>query len=97
MKQILHVAQDAIRKNAKHGTNDPAIIIRDYKGGERAHEAAIMVGGVEVGRFVYRPHKPLGCGARLWLEVNTDIAQIIPVEKSDENDPALDDVAACSV
>ncbi len=80
MKQILHVAQDAIRKNAKYGTNDPAIIIRDYKGSERAQEAAIIVGGVEVGRFVYRPHKPLSCGARLWLEVNNEVAKIISVE-----------------
>jgi hypothetical protein len=80
MKKILHVAQDAIRKNAKHGTNDPAIIIRTSKGGERAREAALVVDGREVGRFVYRPHKPLSCGARLWLEVNTDVCDIIPVE-----------------
>lgn len=66
----------------KHGTNDPAIIIRDYKGGIRAQEAAIIVDGVEVGRFVYRPHKPLGCGARLWLEVQSDKAQIVPVQPS---------------
>ena len=87
MKQILHVAQDAIRKNAKHGTNDPAIIIRDYKSGQRTHEAALMVDGREVGRFVYRPHKPLSCGARLWLEVDTDIATIVPVEPSNEENP----------
>jgi hypothetical protein len=87
MKQILHVAQDAIRKNAKHGTNDPAIIIRDYKSGQRTHEAALMVDGRVVGRFVYRPHKPLSCGARLWLEVDTDIATIVPVEPSNEENP----------
>lgn len=80
MKQILHVAQCAIKKNAKHGTNDPVIIVRDYKGGQRAHEAALMVDGREVGRFVYRPHKPLSCGARLWLEVDKDICQIVPVD-----------------
>lgn len=97
MKQILHVAQDAIRKNAKHGTNDPAIIIRDYKGGERAHEAALVVDGREVGRFVYRPHKPLGCGARLWLQVDTDVCQIIPVEANHEDTSAYDSVATCSV
>ena len=99
MKQILHVAQDAIRKNAKRGTNDPAIIIRDYKSGQRTHEAALIVDGREVGRFVYRPHKPLGCGARLWLEVDTNICNIVPVEISDaENDPVYNDVAhACSV
>jgi hypothetical protein len=86
MKQILHVAQDAIRKNAKHGTNEPAIIIRDYKDGKRVHEAALVVDGREVGRFVYRPHKPLSCGARLWLEVDTDVCQIVEVEPSEEGD-----------
>jgi hypothetical protein len=99
MKQILHVAQDAIRKNAKHGTNDPAIIIRNYKSGQRTHEAALMVDGREVGRFVYRPHKPLGCGARLWLEVDTDVCEIIPVGVSDaEKDSVYTDIdTTCSV
>jgi hypothetical protein len=86
VKKILHVAQDAIRKNAKHGTSDPAIIIRTSKGGMRAHEAALIVDGREVGRFVYRPHKPLSCGARLWLEVNDQICDIIPVEPENQDE-----------
>lgn len=87
MRQILHVAMDAIRKNAKEGTNDPAIIIRDYKSGQRVHEAALIVDGKEVGRFVYRPQRPLGCGARLWLEVDTDVCQIVPIEPRDDESP----------
>lgn len=84
MKQILHVAQDAIQRNRKEGTNEPAIIIRDYKGSERAHEVAIMVSGKQIGKFVYSPHKPLSCGARLWLEVDTDEAQLVAVSPSEE-------------
>jgi hypothetical protein len=88
MKQILHVAQDAIRRNTKEGTNDPAIIVRDYKGAERAHEVALMVEGREVGRFVYRPHKPLSCGARLWLEVDTHLLTLVPTEPDHEENPS---------
>ncbi len=74
MKQIIHVAQDAIRRNAKNGTNDPAIIIRDYRGVERANEInLVLIDGTVVGKFVYRPHSPLSCGARLWLELDTSV------------------------
>ncbi len=71
MKQIVHVAQDAIRHNAKHGTNDPAIIVRDYRGATRVNELEIVVDGEVIGRFVYRPHDPLPCGARVWLETDS--------------------------
>src|SRR3546814_11710633 len=67
-KRILHVAQCAIASNRKHGTNEPPIILRDYRGSERAHEVDLVVDGEVVGRFVYRPHEPLKCGARLRSE-----------------------------
>lgn len=85
VKQILHVAQDAIRKQ----NGSPAIIIRDYKGAKRTHEAALIVDGREVGRFVYRPHKPLSCGARLWLEVDTDLCQIVGVEPNEGDETCV--------
>ena len=28
--------------------------------------------GKEVARVVYSPHKPLSCGARVWVETQTD-------------------------
>ena len=78
-KQILHVAQGAIASNRKHGTNEPPIIIRNYKGSCRAHEVELVKDGEVLGRFVYRPHDPLPCGARLWLETNTDNLELRPV------------------
>jgi hypothetical protein len=68
VKQILHVAQCVIAANRKNGTDDPAIIVRDYKGSKRAHEVELVHDGVVVGKFIYRPHDPLPCGARLWFE-----------------------------
>lgn len=76
MKQIIHVAQEAIRKNdAEH----PPIIVRDYKGTARYNEVELtLADGMVVGKFVYRPSEPLSCGARLWLELNTDVCTARP-------------------
>lgn len=79
MRQILHVAQCAIAANRKNGTNEPPIITRNYKGSERAHEVELVVDGKVVGKFVYSPHKPLSCGARLWLESDSDLLELRPI------------------
>lgn len=84
MKQILHVAQVAIAKNRKQGTNDPAIIVRTAREAKRAHEVELVnpKTGEVLGKFVYRPHDPLPCGARLWLEADTKDLICRPVQKS---------------
>ena len=36
--------------------------------------------GVELARVVYSPHKPLSCGARVWVETdteNTDVELVV--------------------
>ncbi|MET0375925.1 MAG: hypothetical protein ABW128_16925 [Rhizorhabdus sp.] len=71
MSLIVHVAQDAIRRNAKNSTSDPAIIVRRNSKPTRHSELEIVgPDGTVVGEFVYSPHKPLPCGARLWLKVH---------------------------
>jgi hypothetical protein len=80
MKQIVHVAQDAIRKNTKNGTNDPVLIVRDYTGARRGHAIELRLpDGTVVGKFIYRPHEPLSCGARLWLELDTEVCNAVRV------------------
>lgn len=70
MPVIIHVAQDAIRRNAKHGTCDPAIIVRHRGKSKRHHQLNIRTpDGQLVGTFKYQPHDPLPCGARLWLQL----------------------------
>lgn len=64
MKTIIHVDQATIRRNRKTGSNDPPLIVRTYKGAQRAQEAKV-VGEVT---FKHSPHKPLPCGARVWVE-----------------------------
>ena len=74
MKTIIHVNQHVIRKNTKHGTEEPCLTVKTYKSNRYGHEAIILdKDGNEVARVVYRPHKPLSCGARCWIETQNDV------------------------
>lgn len=64
MKTILHVDQATIKRNRKNGANEPPLIVRTYRGAQRAHTVKIN-GPCEL---KHAPHKPLPCGARVWIE-----------------------------
>ena len=72
MKKIIHVNQNIIRRNTKNGTDEPCLTIKTYKENQYAHEAVLKRDGVIIGKVVYNPHKPLSCGARGWIEFDTD-------------------------
>lgn len=61
----VHVNSNRVRSNAKNGTSDPVITVRDQRNRilQYCHE-------VELGpsRVVYRPDDPLPCGAKVWIE-----------------------------
>ena len=69
MKKIIHVCQQTIRRNRKLGTDDPPIIIRTYLGANRAHE--VQIKGPST--IKHSPHKPLKCGARVWIETDETV------------------------
>lgn len=73
MKTIAHVNQHVIKANRKTGDTNPVLTCKTYKGGEYTNTAVIMKDGEEVGRFVYRPDKPLSCGAHVWFETNCEV------------------------
>lgn len=80
MRQVVHVNQQVIARNRRDGTEDPPLIARTYLGVSHATEMELRLpDGTVVGKFVYRPHNPLSCGARLWLELDTDVCQAIPL------------------
>ena len=65
MKTIIHVNQHIIKSNRKKGEVEPVLTCKTYKTNTYAHEAIIRdAEGNEVARVVYRPDKPLSCGAR---------------------------------
>jgi hypothetical protein len=73
MKKIIHVNQHKIRANTKNGTDEPVLTVKTYKDNEYAHGAILKTpDGVIIGKVVYSPHKPLNCGARVWIEFDTD-------------------------
>lgn len=74
MKRIIHVNQHRIKSNQKTGAREPVLTVKTYKSNDYAHEAIIRdADGNEVARVVYRPDKPLSCGARVWIETQLDV------------------------
>ena len=60
----IHINMHKIKFNAKNGTNEPVITVKTSKENIYAHTVKIL-GGSDI---VYRPDKPLSCGARVWIE-----------------------------
>jgi hypothetical protein len=74
MKTIIHVNQHVIKSNAKKGKNEPVLTCKTYKTNDYAHEAIIYgQDGLEAAKVVYRPNKPLSCGAKVWIETQNKI------------------------
>ena len=77
MKTIIHVNQHVIkanRKRAEDASPEPVLTVKTYKQNRYAHTAVIRdAQGVEVARVVYRPDKPLSCGAHCWIETRLDV------------------------
>jgi|TARA_R110002110_G_scaffold405634_3_gene624922 hypothetical protein len=74
MRTIIHVNQHKIKANTKHGTNDPVLTMKTYKSNQYAHEAIIVnSAGREMAKIIYRPDKPLSCGAKCWIETDLDV------------------------
>jgi len=66
MKTIIHINQHVIKHNRKHGLTNPCITVKTYKSNQYASEVEID-GPCKV---VYRPEKPLSCGAHVWIETD---------------------------
>ena len=85
MKKIIHVNQHKIKSNTKNNTDEPVLSVKTYKENNYAHEAVLKTkDGVEIAKVIYRPHKPLSCGARVWIEVNTDDVDVELVRRDNE-------------
>jgi len=69
MKTIVHVNQHIIRKNRKTGERSPVLTVKTYKSNTYASEVEIS-GPCKI---IYRPDKPLSCGATVWIETEGGI------------------------
>lgn len=74
MKTIIHVNQHKVKSNSKSGKREPVLTCKTYKTNDYAHEAIIYgQDGKEAARVIYRPDKPLSCGARVWIETDNKV------------------------
>jgi hypothetical protein len=74
MKTVIHVNQHIIKRNAKTGEREAPLTSKTYRENRRGHEVVIYdARGHEVARVVYRPDKPLSCGARVWIETTNPV------------------------
>jgi len=74
MLRRIHVNQHHIKKNRKEGIDLPVITVKSYKDNVYAHEVDILdKDGNVIASVVYRPHKPLSCGAHVWIETKADV------------------------
>jgi hypothetical protein len=69
MKTIIHVNQHVIKANRKNGTNEPVLTVKTYKSNNYAHE--VIINGPS--KVIYRPDKPLSCGAHVWIETESEV------------------------
>jgi len=69
VKTIIHVNQHVIKANRIYGENNPALTVKDYKQNRKCHTASILGPST----IKHSPHKPLPCGARVWIETQSEV------------------------
>lgn len=70
----IHVNQHNIRANRKRNAELPVITVKDYKENRKTNEADVVdEDGRVVCRVVYRPDRPLPCGAHVWVETELEV------------------------
>jgi hypothetical protein len=69
MKTIIHVNQSIVKRNTKNGTDEPVLTVKSYKSNKYA--TSVEIKGPS--RVVYSTHKPLSCGARVWIETESEV------------------------
>lgn len=72
VKKYIHVNQHNIRHNRNSDEKKPVITCKTYKDNRYGNE--IEVSGPC--KIVYRPDRPLSCGATVWIETNSEVRVI---------------------
>lgn len=72
--QRIVVNKHKVKANILHGTHEPVLSIqRSGETPEQGHEVDVVVDGKVIGTFIYRPGRPLGCGATVWFETRATL------------------------
>ena len=68
MKTKIHVNQHHIRANLK-GDDLPVLTVKTYKQNVKCNR--VQINGPST--VVYSPDKPLSCGAKVWIETESQV------------------------
>lgn len=80
LKRIL-INRHKIRSNRVHNRNEPVISVREGKQIKYGHKVCLLnEQGNIVAHIIYRPDKPLSCGATVWIETKLDV--IVPNQEN---------------
>lgn len=66
----IHVNQHVIRSNAKSGERKPTLTVKRGRSNVYATEVTIL----GPSKVVYSPDKPLSCGAKVWVETESEVS-----------------------
>lgn len=72
MKTLIHINQHVIRHNKKYGNTLPAC--RVQRGIKSRYCKEVIIDGPS--KLVYSPENPLPCGAKLWIETESEVSLI---------------------
>lgn len=68
-KKIIHVNRNKIESNKNHNLKQSVISIKQGKKNTYANK--VQLEGKSI--IIYRPHRPLHCGATLWIETREQV------------------------
>ena len=75
MTTIIHVNRNVIQRNAKHSKTNPVCRVElPEEGGNPRYAMEVEILGPS--KMVYRPQKPRPCGAKLWIETESEVRLI---------------------
>ena len=69
MKTIIHINRNIIQQNEKRNERKP--VCRVEVGGKTWYGSAVDILGPST--MVYSPDKPRRCGAKLWIETDSEV------------------------
>lgn len=72
--KIIHINKNIIQFNAKHGTTFPVCRVEEGKKVTYCMEVEIY----GPSKMVYRPECARECGAKLWIETDSEIRMLYP-------------------
>ena len=72
MTTIIHINRNIIQANAKHGRSEP--VVRVEQDGVVTYCMEVDIKGPS--RMVYSSDKPRKCGAKLWIETDSEVEMI---------------------